>query len=169
LLLVRHSAPKVDPDVPSEEWRLSEEGQRRCAPLAERLARHEPRVLLASTEPKARQTAELVAPTLGLEVQLSDAVRETSRRTVGWLAPEQIDRGIRELFERPGEVVFGEESAEAALARFEAAVAGLSEPAVVVTHGTVLSLYAGPRIGRDAYELWSSLELPDIVEVPWSS
>jgi broad specificity phosphatase PhoE len=169
LLLVRHSAPKVDPDVPSEEWRLSEEGRRRCAPLAERLARHDPRVLLASTEPKARETAELVAPTLGLEVQLSDAVRETSRRTVGWLAPEQIDRGIRELFERPGEVVFGEESAEAALARFEEAVAGLSEPAVVVTHGTVLSLYAAPRIGRDAYELWSSLELPDIVEVPWSS
>jgi hypothetical protein len=33
----------------------------------------------------------------------------------------------------------------------------------------VLSLYAAPRIGRDGYELWSSLELPDIVEVPWSS
>jgi broad specificity phosphatase PhoE len=169
LLLVRHSAPELDPSVPSEEWRLSEEGRRRCEPLAERLARYEPRVLLASTEPKARETAELVAPALGLEVQLSDGLRETARRTVGWLAPEQLDRGIRELFERPRQVAFGEESAEAALARFEAAVAGLSAPAVVVTHGTVLSLFAAPRIGRDAYELWSSLELPDVVEVPWSS
>jgi broad specificity phosphatase PhoE len=169
LLLVRHSAPELDPSVPSEEWRLSDEGRRRCGPLAERLARHEPRVLLASTEPKARETAELVAPTLGLEVQLSDSLRETARRTVGWLAPAEIDRGIRGLFERPGEVVFGEESAEAALARFEAALAGLSEPAVVVTHGTVLSLYAAPRLGRDEYELWSGLELPDVVEVPWSS
>jgi broad specificity phosphatase PhoE len=169
LLLVRHSAPQLDPSAPSEEWRLSEEGRRRCAPLAERLARHEPRVLLASSEPKARETAELIAPTLGVDVQLSDGVRETARRTVGWLSPEQIDRGIRELFERPDEVVFGEESAEAALMRFETAVAGLEEPAVVVTHGTVLSLYAAPRIGRDVYELWSSLELPDIVEVPWSS
>lgn len=169
MLLVRHSAPKVDPSVPSEEWRLSEKGRRRCGPLAERLARHYPRILLASTEPKARETAELVAPALGLEVQLSDGVRETARRTVGWLAPEEIDRGIRKLFERPGEVVFGEESAEAALARFEAAIAGLSEPAVVITHGTVLSLYAAPRIGRNVYELWRSLELPDIVEVPWTS
>jgi 2,3-bisphosphoglycerate-dependent phosphoglycerate mutase len=169
LLLVRHSAPELDPSVPSEEWGLSEEGRQRCGPLAERLAGHEPRILLASTEPKAHETAELVAPALGLEVQLSDGVRETARRTVGWLAPEDIDRGIRELLERPGEVVFGEESAEAALARFEAAVAGLEEPAVVVTHGTVLSLYAAPRIGRDVYELWSSLELPDVVEVPWSS
>ena len=169
MLLVRHSAPELDPSTPSEEWRLSEEGRRRCGQLGERLARHEPRALLASTEPKARETAELVAPALGLEVQLSDGLRETARRTVGWLAPEEIDRGIRELFERPGEVVFGEESGEAALARFEAAVAGLPEPAVVVTHGTVLSLYAAPRIGRDAYELWNGLELPDVVEVPWSS
>jgi broad specificity phosphatase PhoE len=169
LLLVRHSAPELDPSTPSEEWRLSEDGRRRCRPLAERLARYEPRVLLASSEPKARETAELVAPALGLEVQLSDGLRETERRTVGWLTPEDLDRRIWELFERPGDVVFGEESAAAALARFEAAVAGLPEPAVVVTHGTVLSLYAAPRIGRDAYELWGSLELPDVVEVPWSS
>jgi broad specificity phosphatase PhoE len=169
LLLVRHSAPELDPSAPSEEWRLSEEGRRRCEPLAERLARYEPRLLLASSEAKARETAELVAPALGLEVQLSDGLRETARRTVGWLAPDDLDRGIRELFERPDEVVFGEESAAAALARFEAAVAGLPEPAVVVTHGTVLSLYAAPRIGRETYELWGSLELPDVVEIPWSS
>ncbi|HZB35202.1 MAG TPA: histidine phosphatase family protein [Gaiellaceae bacterium] len=169
MLLVRHSAPELDPSAPSEEWRLSEDGRRRCGPLAERLARYEPRVLLSSSEPKARETAELVAPALGLEMQVSDGLRETARRTVGWLAPEDLDRGIRELVERPGEVVFGEESAAAALARFEAAVAGLPEPAVVVTHGTVLSLFAAPRIGRDAYELWGSLELPDVVEVPWSS
>ena len=155
--------------MPSEEWRLSEEGRRRCGPLAERLARFEPRTLLASTEPKARETAELMAPALALEVQLSDGLRETARRTVGWLAPEELDGGIRELFERPAEVVFGEESAEQALARFEEAVAGVEEQAVVVTHGTVLSLYAAARTGRDPYELWKSLELPDVVEVPWSS
>lgn len=157
--------------MPSEEWPLSEEGRRRCGPLAERLAAYGPRALLASTEPKARETAELVAPALGLGlgVQLSDGLRETARRTVGWLAPEDLDRGIRALFERPGEVVFGEESAAAALARFEAAVDAVPEPAVVVTHGTVLSLYAAARTGRDPYELWRSLELPDVVEVPWSS
>jgi broad specificity phosphatase PhoE len=169
LLLVRHSAPEIDPSVPSEEWRLSEEGRRRCGPLAERLAGYEPRALLSSTEPKARETAELAAPVLGLQVQLSDGLRETARRSVGWLAPEEFDRGILELFERPGEVVFGEESAAEALARFRGAVVGLPEPAVVVTHGTVLSLYAAALDGRDPYELWRGLELPDVVEVPWSS
>ena len=31
------------------------------------------------------------------------------------------------------------------------------------------SEYAAARTGRDPYELWRSLELPDVVEVPWSS
>jgi broad specificity phosphatase PhoE len=164
VLLVRHSAPELEPGVPSEQWRLSEEGRKRCGPLAERLAGFEPRVLLSSTEPKARETAELVAPALGLEVQLSDGLRETARRTVGWLEPVELERGIRLLFERPDDVVYGEESAGAALSRFEAAVEGLPDSVVVVSHGTVISLYVAARTGRDPFELWKSLELPDVVE-----
>lgn len=151
--------------MPSDEWRLSEEGRQRCGQLAERLAGYEPVVLLSSTEPKARETAELLAGRLGLEVRLSAGLRETARRTVGWLPREQLDRGIRALFERPDAIVFGEESAAAALTRFQETVAGLPEPSVVVTHGTVLSLYVAARTGRDGYEIWRSLELPDVVEV----
>ena len=165
MLLVRHSAPELDPSAPADEWRLSEEGRLRCAALAARLAAAVPRVLVSSTEPKAHQTAELVAPALGLDVVLSDGLRETARRTVGWQSNAERERGIRELFERRDEVVYGEESAAEALARFESAVAGLPEPAVVITHGTVLSLYAAKLTGRDPFELWRSLELPDVVEV----
>ncbi|HEX2292158.1 MAG TPA: hypothetical protein VHH55_02525, partial [Gaiellaceae bacterium] len=90
-------------------------------------------------------------------------------RTVGWLTEDELDRGIRALFERPEDVVFGEESGAQALARFERAVEGAPEPAVVVTHGTVLSLYAAARTGGNPYELWRSLRLPDVVEIPWTS
>jgi broad specificity phosphatase PhoE len=78
---------------------------------------------------------------------------------------EELRRAVRELFERPNEVVFGEESAARALARFSTAVDGLGEKTVVVSHGTVISLYAAARTGRDAFELWSGLELPDLVVV----
>lgn len=165
MLLVRHSAPEIDPSVPSEEWPLSEDGRRRCAALAERLSGYGPRMLVTSPEPKARETAELVAPALGVDVAVSDGLRETARRTVGWLSREELDEGIRRFFDRPGEVVFGEESGAAALNRFEAAVVALHEPAVVVTHGTVLSLFVAARTGRDPFDLWRSLELPDVVEV----
>jgi broad specificity phosphatase PhoE len=165
VLLVRHSLPELDRARPAEEWRLSEEGRRRCGPLAARLREHGPTAILSSTEPKARETAELIGEELGLAVRESAALRETARRTVPWLEAEELRRSIQTLFERPDEVVYGEESASAALARFSAAVDGLDERTVVVSHGTVISLYAAARTGRDAYELWSGLELPDLVVV----
>jgi broad specificity phosphatase PhoE len=165
VLLVRHSLPAVDPARPAEEWRLSEEGRRRCGPLAARVAAHRPTAIVSSTEPKARETAELLGADLGLEMRESTALRETARRTVPWLKHEELRRAIRTLFERPDEVVFGEESALDALGRFSAAVDGLAEATVVVSHGTVISLYAAACTGRDAFELWSALELPDLVVV----
>jgi broad specificity phosphatase PhoE len=165
LLLVRHSAPILDRALPAEDWVLSDEGRARCVPLAQRLASYAPRTLIASPEPKARETAELIAPVLGLRVVIDARLRETARRTVGWLAREQLEAGIRELFARPSDVVFGEESAAAALARFEAAVRDLPEPAVVVTHGTILSLYAAARTDGDAFALWQSLDTPGLVLV----
>jgi broad specificity phosphatase PhoE len=165
VLLVRHSLPGLDPSQPAEEWRLSEEGRRRCGPLAVRLRDHSPTGIVSSTELKARETAELIGEELGLAVRESAGLRETERRTVPWLETEELQRGIRALFARPDEVVFGEESASAALARFSAAVDGLDEGTVVVTHGTVISLYVAARTGRDAFELWSRLGLPDLVVV----
>jgi broad specificity phosphatase PhoE len=165
LLLVRHSEPLRDAATASELWQLSDEGRARCTALAARLAPFAPRRLVSSPEPKAHETAELIAPALGLAVELDDRLRETARRTVGWLPREELDARIRDLFARPNEIVFGEESAASALARFEAALAKLPADSVVVTHGTILSLYVAARTDRNAYELWRSLLLPDVVEV----
>jgi broad specificity phosphatase PhoE len=165
VLLVRHSVPEIDRALASEEWRLSDEGRRRCGPLSDRLREYGPTAILSSTEPKMRETAELVGAELGLEVRVSEALRETARRTVPWLEADAFRRAVRRLFEEPDEVVFGEESAEDALARFSAALDGLHERTVVVSGGTVISLYAAARTGEDAYELWSRLELPDLVVV----
>jgi broad specificity phosphatase PhoE len=163
LLLVRHSVPAIDPARPAEEWRLNEEGRARCGPLAVELAGYAPAAIVSSTEPKALETAELLAGELGLEAREMDALRESARRTVLWLEAEEFRRGMRALFERPDEALFGEESATGALARFSSAVDGLDDRTVVVSHGTVISLYAAARTGRDAFELWSGLRLPDLV------
>ncbi|MDQ3778364.1 MAG: phosphoglycerate mutase family protein [Actinomycetota bacterium] len=162
LLLVRHSAPELDPARPADEWRLSDEGRERCRPLADRLAVFEPRMLLSSPEPKARETAELIAEPLSLAVHVDERLRETARSSVGWLEREELERGVAELFARPQELVFGEETADHALARFSSVVDGLQR-AAVVSHGRVISLYAARRTGRDPFELWRSLKLPDVV------
>jgi 2,3-bisphosphoglycerate-dependent phosphoglycerate mutase len=165
VLLVRHSVPAIDPEIPAEDWRLSAEGRSRCDPLATQLATYEPQTILSSPEPKARETAAVLGERLGLAVRESDDLREQARRTVGWLEREQLEAGIRVLFERRDEVVFGEESAADALARFSRAVAGLGPSAVVVSHGTVISLYAAAQTGRDPFDIWRALELPDLLVV----
>lgn len=165
MLLVRHSVPAVDPSIPAAEWLLSTEGRRRCEALAERVAAHEPDQVVSSPEPKARETAELLATRLGLDVRESAELREQERRTVGWLERTELESGIRRLLAQPDGVVFGEESAADALARFSRAVASLGDRAVVVSHGTVISLYVAAQTGRDGFEIWSGLELPDLLVV----
>lgn len=165
MLLVRHSAPEVDPSVPSEEWGLSEEGRTRCERLAIQVGAYEPRRLLSSPEPKALETAELIAPVLGLEVEVEDDLRETARRTVGWLHENVLHERIRELFAKPDEVVFGEESANAALARFSRVVEAIDEQAAFVTHGTVMSLYLAGSDPDGGYGFWKTLGLPDVVKL----
>jgi broad specificity phosphatase PhoE len=163
LLLVRHSVPELDPSVPSEEWRLSEEGRGRCEELALHVRAYEPQRLLSSPEPKALETAELIAPVLGLVVEVEDGLRETARRTVGWLEHDALQERIRELFAKPDEVVFGEESANAALARFSRVVEGVEERAAYVTHGTVMSLFVARSDPDGGFRFWKTLGLPDVV------
>ncbi len=77
---------------------------------------------------------------------------------------------MRRFFASPDALVFGEETASEAGARFRAALDALlaARPAqrlAVVSHGTVLTLLlAGPN-GMAPYELWSSLALPEALVV----
>src|SRR5207253_386486 len=66
LILVKHAAPHVMPGVPPEKWRLSDKGKSSCATLAEAIRPDAPAVIVASEEPKAAETAELLAAALSV-------------------------------------------------------------------------------------------------------
>lgn len=165
LLLVRHSVPEIDPARPATEWRLSEEGRARCERLGAQVGAYGPERLLSSPEPKALETAEQIAPALGLAVEIACDLREHERRTLPFLPRAEFLRRMGEFFARPDEVVVGEESADAARARFAAVVEAISRPAVVVTHGTVIALYAAGSDPDGGFGFWKTLALPDVVKV----
>src|SRR2546421_10994439 len=75
LVLIKHAAPEVDPDVPAERWHLSEKGRASCTPLAASLASHSPRVIVSSEEPKASETARLVAKELGVACETAPGLQ----------------------------------------------------------------------------------------------
>ncbi|HXH22188.1 MAG TPA: histidine phosphatase family protein [Dehalococcoidia bacterium] len=165
LLLIKHSLPDVRPEHPPSRWRLSPEGSRRALDLAEALRLFGLARLYASSEPKASQTAALVAERLGVPWEARGGLEEHHRDHEPFLPEEEFQERVAALFARPSERVFGDESADEARARFAAAVEALvaDDDVGIVAHGTVISLLVAAKSGLDAFSLWRRLGLPSYV------
>jgi broad specificity phosphatase PhoE len=168
VILVKHSQPEVTAGVPSSRWVLSEEGRARCSGLAGVLRAEGVSRLYSSLEPKALETAALVAVDLGLSVSPRSGLQENDRSGLVFAPIETLRAIVRRFFDAPSEVVMGQESAEAALSRYHSAVRELmadstSDAVAVVTHGTVLSLLVSRHNPIEPFALWESLGSPSYV------
>jgi 2,3-bisphosphoglycerate-dependent phosphoglycerate mutase len=168
LILVKHAMREIEPVVPADRWRLGAAGRRQCTALAQELERYLPATVAASREPKATETAERIAGELAVPWRTVQGLHELRRRSVGWLDDGRFEAAMRGFFERPGKLVFGEETADEARRRFGEVVDRLvdEQPAtnlIVVAHGTVNSLYATNGRADQAFELWRRLSCPSLI------
>lgn len=173
LVLVKHALPVLDPSKPAREWQLGAEGEVQAKRLASRLRAFAPLRLVASPEPKASRTGQLVAAELGLQVSTVEGLREFDRPVLPLMSKAEHERENSAIFADLNRRVLGAESGRNALDRFSAAVdAELAQTGaqslVVITHGTVISLFVGAHNQVDAFELWRKLACPSFVvlEVP---
>jgi len=157
LALVRHSLPEIVASEPAAQWRIGEAGRSLCGPLADRLKAYEPHLIVSSTEPKAVETAEIVAGRLGVESETASGLHEHDRSgSTGLLGKERFEETIAELFERPDELVMGQETAAQARDRFAGTVQCVVEmrpdkSVVIVAHGTVISLFVANYTDQDPF------------------
>jgi broad specificity phosphatase PhoE len=168
LILVKHSAPQIEKDLPANTWKLSEEGRLRAHRLAELLENYAPEVVVSSHEPKAKETADILAKHLKLDMQIFPDLHEHDRNNVPYLSHDAFQVSIRDFFQKPDELVFGSETADQAHARFYQAVHSVlnvhrDKTAIVVTHGTVISLFVSRLTGSSDLELWNQLGLPSFI------
>jgi 2,3-bisphosphoglycerate-dependent phosphoglycerate mutase len=168
IVLIRHAMPRIEEGIPSANWDLSPEGSTAAAALAAHLAGFAFAAIASSPEPKAVGTALAVAAALKLPVEIDNDLAEQKRSSVGFLPRAQIEAGIRRLFENPSTLVFGDETADAAHDRFAAAIARQAakgaRDVAVVTHGTILSIYAARHHALpDVFAFWKSLKIPDAI------
>jgi broad specificity phosphatase PhoE len=168
LILVKHSVPEIDAERPAHTWKLSKEGQLRGQRLAEQLESFEPEIILSSKEPKAKGTAEIVAARLRLNIQTGADLHEHDRSNVPFLSHDVFQLSMREFFQKPDELVFGRETANQAHARFYRVVHSIlnehkNKTVIIVTHGTVISLFVSRLTGSSELELWNKLGLPSFV------
>jgi broad specificity phosphatase PhoE len=169
LILIRHSISTQDRDRPAHEWGLTEEGRQRCKVLAERLVPYQPDVFVTSNEPKAWLTGELTATFVGKPVRMAEGLHEHARHTVGWYPQlEDFVRDVMRFFRQPGQLVFGEETADACHERYNTAVERVlaqypGKTVALVSHGSVMALYIARRNALDPFTLWQALKTPAFV------
>jgi broad specificity phosphatase PhoE len=168
LILVKHSQPEIDPSVAAPHWHLSDEGRRRAVCLAGWLRPYAPERIVSSLEPKAQETAQIVAAQLGLPFGTQEGLHEHARHSVPYLSKEQFEAQVARFFSHPQELVMGEETSEGAARRFSAAVHTVleqypDETLAIVAHGTVISLFIAQACALDPFPLWQSLGLPSFV------
>ena len=168
LILVKHSLPEIVEGRPAREWVLSEDGRERARKLVASLLPYQPEIILSSVEPKAWETASILAEVLGLTVQAVNGFQEHDRSTSPYYAKGEFEKLVQEFFEKPDLLVFGNETARRSLARFRETVEIAMEVhrdkiMMIVSHGTVISLFVSWLTGCDGWALWRSLGLPSFV------
>lgn len=160
---VRHSMAPMVEDVHPMDWHLDDDGRADARRLARRLEVGDGiGLLVTSTEPKARETAEAIGEHWAVEVVPDERLREAVRP---WIGP-----GYRAVVHRylRGELPPGWEPHEEVAGRVGAAVAeaqrvSVSGPVVVVSHGLALALHLRGSLGMDfdTETFWSCLSFPD--------
>jgi broad specificity phosphatase PhoE len=172
LFLVRHANPQIDPAVAASQWRLSAGGLERAGELAKHLRGRGIQAVVSSAEPKAYQTAQILAEMVGLQVEVADGLHEHERPLTpgSFTSRDEFQAQVEAFFDQPGQLVFGRETAEQCLHRFNQAIHEViarhpSKIQAVVSHGTVLSLFLSHCNHLDAFTFWQALGMPACIQV----
>jgi broad specificity phosphatase PhoE len=168
LILVRHSLPEIVPNTPGRLWQLSAEGRARCRFLAAQLSGYQPDSIVASMEPKATETAALLSTHLHIPYEIAEGLHEHERDNTPYLSKTKWEQTISAFFARPDELVFGSETATQALQRFTSAVQKVLQQhaegnMVIVTHGTVITLFTAHCANIQPFPFWLSLDAPAFI------
>ena len=145
-LYVTHPQVRMDPAVPVPRWGLSDIGRVR----AEAFARH-PLVtpvqrIVASSETKAIELAQILAVAARVPFTAEEAFGENDRSSTGYVSAERFEQLADAFFARPEESIEGWEPARAAQARIVEAFEGAllfhdtARPIVFAGHGAVGTL-----------------------------
>jgi broad specificity phosphatase PhoE len=144
-----HAEVVSDPDVPTPLWGLSDKGRARIEAFAARHVLPAGIRIVASTERKALDTADIIAAATGSAIESYPEFGENDRSSTGYLVPDAFEAHVRELFADPDRSVAGWETARHAQDRIVGAVmARMEDDILFVGHGcvgTLLKCHVGRR------------------------
>ncbi|MCF2145604.1 histidine phosphatase family protein [Desmonostoc muscorum LEGE 12446] len=172
LILVKHSLPEKIESIPAREWALSSEGRQRSHFLADKLADFQPGIIAASTEPKAIETAQIIAQKFNQQVEIVEGLQECvgvarrrHRTNFGFVEEKKFFETLEAFFATLDKLVMGLETATQANQRFQQAVENIiaktpHDDVMIVAHGTVMTLFVAGCTGIEPFQFWRQLGQP---------
>jgi 2,3-bisphosphoglycerate-dependent phosphoglycerate mutase len=172
LVLIKHAMPILSGTMPSNEWILSDDGKEKSKRLAEYLKDYQMTNIYCSTEPKAIETASIAGDILEKEVVVTEQIHEHERTSNRKIFPiAEFHEKMRKFFRYPDVLIFGDETATIAKQRYLKAVQSIVDneqdgnDIVIISHGTVMTLFVSHYNEVNQFDLWDSLGLPSIIEL----
>ena len=115
------------------------------------------------------QTGQALADAFKLTIATELDLGEHRRETATYFDSEAKFRAaVHDLLTNPDQLIFGEETGTQAYRRFRTAIDNIladyaGKTVIVVTHGTVMSLFLAQAAGVEPVEFWESLGMPAYV------
>jgi len=163
-IFLRHAKTKKDPLKHATQWELEEDALEVLNTHIQDDVFKDVDMVITSTEPKAIATAKPIAKHSGLEITSQDSFNEIKREE-DFLTDKEFLIQKQTQLESLDTAVGGPESGRKALQRFEHGLQLLEEmhtdkTMVIVSHGTVLSLYFASLLGTlgTVFERWGQLK-----------
>jgi len=164
LYFLRHAETTIDSSLPAHEWSISHNGLQRARELAKSDVFGKIEGIVHSSEKKARQTADVFAEELAVDIYEIPELCELQRPHGGLLSNQEYRSLVRETLTDCDHTVPGWESGANALRRFVEGVKRInimfySRNILVVSHGLVLTLYFCQlrNFQSIAYERWTQM------------
>ena len=162
-IFLRHAETEKDPSRPAVEWDLTQDALEKLQSHIKDCVFKKVGVVITSTENKAIATAKPICELLNLPSKEIANFDEVKRGT-SYLSAEEFLAQKEKQLTRLDEVFDDAESARAALERFKQGIEILdrkyeNQTILIVTHGTVLSLYFAEILGKldEVFARWNAL------------
>jgi len=168
LILIRHAMPRIDPNRHPSTWHLSSEGATQTLEFCERISHYELNKIYTSPEPKALETAAIMAEKYNVPLEKIDQLRDVDRNPQGYVRKSDYDISIRNFFTNPASMILGDETADDCYYRLKSVVDYLMSNdncgnIVAVSHGLILSVFLSRVLKIGAFKIFNQLVLPSLI------
>ncbi len=173
LYLFRHSQTIFEPEIPSPNWVLSEEGIGKVKSLSLDSKIMNLDIFYSSLQNKALETAVLLAKPNRTPINTHAGLAELSSITKAFIP--NYDESVHDLYAGKIEKINNGESLKEGLDRFNKTIEEIvsieikSEHIGIVAHGSILSLFASQYSDLNAYELHQMIQMPDMAILNWDT